>query len=1563
MKIIVTMQLPYVPALGGANKCNRMVAEALAKQAHDIQVIVPATNEANAGTLNHFRDQLATQAIPVDSKAGIDLFHFNGVEVHALHEQAQVRPHLIRQIEKFEPDWILVSGEEWSQGLLESALQVAPSRTIYLAHTVLFLPFGPQAFFPSERRTKLIATAAHIVSCGQFVHDYVLRWSGMESTIYHFPAYGSGAFQEFGCFDRGYVTLINPSLGKGLDIFLALARLLPAIQFACVPTWGTTKQDRARLTALANITMLKASENIDDIFSETRVLLLPSLWPEGFPLTSVEAMLRGIPVLGSNVGGVPEAKLGTDFVLPVRPIDTFTEELDDRLIPIPVIPEQTEEDIDQWYQALESLLSDRTFYEQQSLLARKTAQDFVSDLGIDPLENILNNLASQSPKNPSHSESNVEDQDLTRVEKKANNLSHQLERLTPEQQALLSQWLQTPSSPQQDEKEQRSLSFLDQASNLSASTSLVRETPQLPDPSVLIDPKWSEANEETLRKESPSKEPPLVSIARKNSLPLSFAQQRLWFLDQWEPTSPTYLLPYAWQITGPLDIQALKASFSQLVARHETLRTRFSLVKNQPVQVITKTDPMMVPLIDLTEQPEPMREAECQRRIQDEANQPFDLQANSQLRAQLLRLKQEEHVLLVTLHHIITDGWSMEIFWRELSTFYAAAINDQMVDLRPLPIQYADFAVWQRQWLQGEVLAQQVGYWKNQLADLTQLALLTDVPRPTQQTYRGAKLTFTLTSTVVQKLLAISQREKITLFMTLLATYQALLARYTGLEDIAVGTVITNRPKTELEDLIGFFVNTLVLRSRVTGSLSFQQLLHQVKETCLQAYAYQDLPFEKLVEVLQPVRDPSRHPLVQTMFHVSYGHEVLPLTLSNLDVTAIPSKCEAAKFDLTVAFTIRGETMTGQLVYNSDLFTHTTMEQFERHFQRMLLEVMSDPSQRLSDILLLDDREREQQLNDWNNLSTPILNKQNLPQLFEAQVARTPDAIAVVYEAEQLTYTQLNQRANQLAHYLQQQSVGLEVRVGVCLERDLDLIVSLLAILKAGGVYVPLDPSYPPERLTYMLTDAKAMVVLTSEAIHEKLGPYSGHVLTLEWTTLLDESSENLPSWTAPANLVYVLYTSGSTGRPKGVMIAEASAVAFLHWAKSVFSYEDLAGVLAATSICFDLSVFELFVPLSWGGTVVLAENALQLPEILEIDRVTLINTVPSVIGALLDKVLPPSVRTVNLAGEPLKTEMVKAIDRAWGVAAVYDLYGPSETTTYATYAVRSQMGPATIGRALGTTTVFLLDQYGQLVPVGVPGELTIGGVQVARGYLHRPALTAEKFGPNSFNATPGTVVYQTGDRARYLADGTLEFLGRIDHQIKLRGYRIELGEIEALLSQHAAVQEAVVLCREDSSLAEKYLVAYVTKTQDKLEVPELRAYLQKRLPNYMIPATFVTIEQFPLTPNGKIDRKALPGHTAEDRTQVVTYVAPHTLLEELVAEVWQQVLNIERIGIHDNFFELGGHSLLATRVIARLRQVLELSAPLRTIFEHPTIAEFAMAIDSQLDATCPDSSRDESIG
>ncbi|AVH69203.1 non-ribosomal peptide synthetase [Nostoc sp. 'Lobaria pulmonaria (5183) cyanobiont'] len=1038
--------------------------------------------------------------------------------------------------------------------------------------------------------------------------------------------------------------------------------------------------------------------------------------------------------------------------------------------------------------------------------------------------------------------------------------------------------------------------------------------------------------------------------------PLSFAQQGLWFINQLSPDTPTYSIPIVINFKGCINLTALEDSINEIIRRHEVLRTSFTMSDGQPIQVINQAVPLTLVVEDLRVLSENERTQEAQRLAIEFAQQPFDLSAQSLLRSKILQLNDKAYQLLVTLHHIIADGWSIGILIKELGALYDALSTDKL-SLRhatrtPLPeltIQYGDFVNWQRKWLDGERIQPLLAYWKQKLqGELPVLNLSTDRARSPVKTFTGGQAKLILSQTLTKELKNLSRHSGVTLFMTLLTAFKTLLYRYTGQTDILVGSPIANRNRAEVDSLIGFFVNVLVLRTDLSGDLSFQELLARVKSTALEAYVHQDLPFEKLVEELKPNRDLSYNPLFQVMF-VLQNVPKPSLSLSDVSVTYEEGYNRTSKFDLTLFMEDSEQGLVATCEYNMDLFNADTVTRMLGHFKTLLESIVSDPQQRISDLQLLTSSELEQLLVEWNDTKTDYPQDKCIHQLFEAQVEKTPSDIAVIFENQELTYQELNNRANQLAHYLQKLGVKPEVIVGVCMKRSPEMLIALLAILKVGGAYVPLDPAYPQERLTFMVEDSQTKVLLTQSHLVELFAKSNVHIVWIDRDSQLlsQQSRENLFSQVKSNNLAYVIYTSGSTGVPKGVAIEHQSCVALLTWSREIFTDNDLAGVLASTSICFDLSVFELFVPLSWGGKVILVENALHLPSLVA--EVSLVNTVPSIIAELLQvDGLPASVRTVNLAGEPLQNQLVQQIYQNDRIQKVLNLYGPSEDTTYSTFVQVNKDSNVTIGRPIANTQIYLLDTKLQAVPIGVPGEIYIGGAGLARGYLNRPELTKERFISNPLNDKLESRLYKTGDLARYLPDGNLEYLGRIDHQVKIRGFRIELGEIENALLKHPAVREIVVLAREDKPRVQK-LVAYIVLLPDQTPtISELRSYLKELLPEYMVPGVFIFLDTLPLLPNGKVDRRALPVPEALRPTLTTTYEVPQSEIEQQIAKLWQEVLHLDKVGIHDNFFDLGGHSLLMIQVNHKLRAILQRDISVVTMFQNPTIYSLAQYLSQK---------------
>jgi len=1049
---------------------------------------------------------------------------------------------------------------------------------------------------------------------------------------------------------------------------------------------------------------------------------------------------------------------------------------------------------------------------------------------------------------------------------------------------------------------------------------------------------------------------------QSDSIPLSFAQERLWFLEQLDPNQPLYNEPTALRLRGVLNIDALQKSLNEIVKRHESLRTTFTTTNGQPVQIITSTLNLNLPIISLQSLSLNERENSARSLAIEEASQPFDLGKEPLIRVKLLQLSQTEYVLLLTMHHIICDRWSFAILVQELITLYQAFSNSQPSTLVELPIQYADYALWQRQYLTGEVLEKQTSYWEKQLADAPALLELpTDHPRSPMMSNRGSKLSFKISPELTQALKELSQQEEATLFITLLTTFKVLLYRYTQQTDILVGTTIAGRNRGEIEKLIGFFVNTIVLRTDLDGQPSFRELLRRVREVALGAYAHQDLPFEQLVEKLQPERSLSHTPLFQVMFQLQNTPNQT-LELPGLTWETLQFHNDTAKFDLSLSMIETETGLVGNFDYKTDLFEAVTITRMQGHFQTLLEGIVANTDQVIEKILLLTTAEQNQLL-EWNNTQVNYPQDLCIHQLFETQVQKTPDAVAVVFENQQLTYRELNAKANQLAHYLQKQGVKPEVLVGICVERSLDMIVGILGILKAGGAYVPLDPAYPQERLAFMVQDAKVSVLLTQMKLLQSIPVLPTQLIHLDrdWEEIAQSPSSNpVNTQLHLDNLAYIIYTSGSTGQSKGVMIQHFSLVnAYFAWETAYQLHTNATSHLQMASFSFDVFSGDLIRALCSGGKLVLCPRDVllapeQLYELMQKQKVDCAEFVPAVLRNLI-QYLENSQQRIDfmrllICGSDSwsASEYRHFLQFCSSQTLLINSYGLTETTIDSSYFARiakdligEQLLP--IGRPFPNTQFYILDKYLQPAPIGVAGELYIGGFNLARGYRHRPELTAEKFIPNPFSNNPGKRLYKTGDLVRYLPDGNIEFIQRIDNQVKIRGFRIEIGEIEAVINQHLEVRQSVVIAREHLQ-NNKRLVAYVVPHSIDICALKIRNYLKAKLPDYMIPAAFVMLEAFPLTPNGKIDRRGLPAPDTIQQSEENTSLAL-TPVQEMLAGIWTEILGIKQVGIHDNFFELGGHSLLATRVISQIRKVFKVELPLRCLFESPTVAELTTEI------------------
>jgi amino acid adenylation domain-containing protein len=1071
----------------------------------------------------------------------------------------------------------------------------------------------------------------------------------------------------------------------------------------------------------------------------------------------------------------------------------------------------------------------------------------------------------------------------------------------------------------------------------------------------------------------------IASIERK--APLSFAQQRLWFLDQLVPNSPFYNLAGAVRLDGRLDLEVLDSVINEIVRRHETLRTRFEVEEGEPVQVIDEWKPRRLEVEDLTMLPREVREAEARRITREESETGFELDLGPLLRVKVLRLEEERHMALFNMHHIVGDAWSMGLLVREVALLYEAMSRGQRSPLPELEIQYADYAVWQREHLGGVALEREVGYWKERLKGAAVLDLPADHTRPAVSTYRGARERVEIDKKLSDGLRRLSQREGASLFMALMAAFKALLMRYSGEEDISVGTAITNRTRRGVEGLIGFFVNTLVMRTDLSGNPSFRELVRRERKVALEAYAHQEAPFEKVVEEINPERNLSRSPLFAVMM-VLEDARGKDLEIKGLKAQWAGEDAATAKFDLELVLTQSGEGTEGSLEYSCDLYEGETIRRMARHFEKVVAEVVRDPDQRIKDIDLMRGSEREQILVEWNQTAINYPRDRSIHELFEEQAESRPDAVAVAYRDQELSYRELNARANHLAGTLLDLGVGPEVVVALLSERGIDFLTAMLAVFKAGGAYLPLDPRHPARRLGQALGQSGASLVLTTskfgspaaEAVAGLAAEDRPAVLFMDDLFKEPGHEENPGRPFLPNQLAYVIFTSGSTGAPKGAMVEHRGMLNHLLAKVRTLWLDDRDVVAQTASQCFDISVWQFLAALLVGGRVEVfddevAHDPASLLDQVSLRKVSILEIVPSMLRMILtegDRRLAEgnskpelwSLRWLIPTGEALAPGVCHHWFSLYPEIPLLNAYGPTECSDDVTHCpvneVLSESAARTpIGRPIANTQIYVLDGDLRPQPVGVVGELYVGGECVGRGYLNEAGKTSEYFVPAPFATEIGARLYKSGDLARYLPDGNLEYLGRIDHQVKIRGFRIEPGEIEAAIRRHPSIApliaEAVVVAREDTP-GEKRLVAYlVAKPETALSVSDLRDFLKQELPEYMSPAAYVALSALPLTENGKLDRHALPAPEAGSESEQ-GYVAPHTLVEQRLAEIWSQVLGVDRVGVYSDFFDMGGHSLLATQVISRTRSAFQVELPLRALFEHPTVSELGRKVEQAIE-------------
>jgi amino acid adenylation domain-containing protein len=1076
-----------------------------------------------------------------------------------------------------------------------------------------------------------------------------------------------------------------------------------------------------------------------------------------------------------------------------------------------------------------------------------------------------------------------------------------------------------------------------------------------------------------------------LGLAIEELIPLSFSQQQLWYVCQFQSGTIAYNQPVAWRLRGKLNAKALEDSLNAIIRRHQALRTTFPCVEGSPVQCIHRELLLNLQIVDLREVPESAREARAHELAVQEARYPFDLASALLVRATLLRTRDEEYVLVLLVHHIVCDGWSMGVLINELMQLYREFSAGKQSTL-PIPAaQYSDFTLWQREYLQGENRERQISYWKKQLDGARSSPLPSTRPRPAVPSFRGVCQFFSFPKALTEAFKALCAREEVFLFMGLLAVFQTLVHRYTGQSDVVIGSPVAGRKRSKFQGTIGLLLNVMALRTDFSDDPTFRDLLKRVRGVVMQGYQHQDLPFEQVVEEVRPTRQQGQNPLFQMILD-QVDSRWIAFDLPEVKAEWFPVDHQTSKFDITFAWFDSPQGLRGWLEYSTDLFDAGMIARMLEHFQTLIESAVANPDQPVSKLPLLPAQERQQLFVEWNTTKSDYAADACIHDLFEAQVRRTPEVIAVKTDDRQFTFEQLNRRANQLAHYLMKAGVGSEMLVGVSLDRNCDLMVALLAVLKTGAAYVPLDPSYPEPRLSFMLRDAGLKTVLTEERWSNRL---AGEIRTIcldrDWQDI-GECEETNPGVPMSSNAVaYVIYTSGSTGRPKGVLGLHRGAVNRFAWMWNKYPFADGEVACAKTPLSFVDSVWELFGPLLAGIPIVLIPNETtrdpeSLGAALARNRVTRLVLVPSLLRAMLEaephlQNRLPLLKYWVSSGEALSTDLVKRFRESVPAGILINLYGSSEVSADVTCYDTREMppeGPVPIGRPIANTQAYILDANLQPVSIGIPGELCVSGDGLARGYLNNPEQTAAKFIPHPFGRNGQDKLYRTGDLARYRPDGNIELLGRVDNQVKIRGFRIEPEEIESLLKQHSSVAQAVVVARSEAS-GNPRLIAYIVPNRcDQVSpsrpdqsvatdlnqackadaaltlAPRLRRYLQERLPDHMVPAAFLTLDSLPLLPNGKTDRNALPAPQTARPSLAQEYVEPRTAAERKIHEAWQEVLQVDRIGVHDNFFDLGGHSLLLVTVQNKLAKAFNREILSVDLYRYPTISSLAERLDGR---------------
>lgn len=1478
------MNLPYTRIFGGANKSNKSLAEEFARKGHDVIIIAPALATPSHITLDELAIELHKQGIEVTDNDGYFIFEIEKVKVFAVKNADYLRSKLIQKTKQINPDWVFISAEDPSQTLLNAAHEVASDKIIYLAHTPQMFPFGPESMYPGEKRTQVIGKSRLIVTISDFVANYIESNTSFKTFVNHPPHFGKGPYPNLSNFESGFVLTMNPCSVKGISIFKALAKTYPEIPFAVIPGWGTTPSDKIELERIPNITFLKNEPDLNEILKKTKILLMPTLWSEGFGMATVDAMLRGIPVIASNYGGLKEAKLNTEYSIDINPIIGFKDELDENSLPIAHVPDQN---LDPWKNALEAIFFDKNEYEKQSQTAYKNAHDFINNLSIDKLENWL--------------KENLNEPIIAKKTK------IDINSLSPEQKKKL----------------------------------------------------LLELNKKKLLQQERNRINP---VNEKDYYDLSYAQKRLWILDEINDGYYGYIIPASIKLEGKLDKKILKKAFDVVINRHESLRTFFKIVEGEPRQFIKNESEFELLEVDFSSSESPLELAKIYGRKFDK--ETFDLSSTPLLKASLIKVGENSHILFFAMHHIISDGWSMKILTNEIYEAYLSIEVNQTLNLAPLEIHYKDFSHWQNQTIEDNSNSKLKDYWNRKLGgDLTVLNLPTDKIRPSNKTYNGTIINQRFDKRVSKEIIHYCQQNRVSVFAFLTTAVKILLYRYTMQEDIIIGSPTAGRNNKQLENQIGFYVNMLVIRDEILPDKSFEETLQSVNQTILEALEHEAYPFDKIVEDIGVVRDFSRSPIFDVMVSLDESEGIKNnengIYESDDFLKASPFNIEeeiaGSSHDLAFLFSKKEDEILVNFIYNTDLFEQWKGDQILKNICDLTEGILTQLHTPVKNLEYIREEDKAVLLPKLDRSDWP--KKKLIHQLFEENAIKYPENIALSFQDEQITYKELNAKANKIAHTLREKGVSRNTIVALLLERTLDMLVSILAILKAGGSYLPIDPSYPEQRINYTLSDSCAEFLIASER-YDSIIDFKGSLLLTSEFESLKMSDENLEYINEIDDVAYIIYTSGSTGNPKGVMIMHYNVIRLMFNDDFQFDFNENDVWTLFHSYCFDFSVWEMYGALLYGGRLIvvpklIAQSPKSFWNLLNDESVTVLNQTPSAFYNLIEEakenpIQDTKLRWVIFGGDALNPRKLTFWKEKYANTRLVNMYGITETTVHVTFKELSEnevrSGLSNIGSAIPTLETYILDENQNLLPLGTAGELCVSGLGLAKGYLNNSELTEKKFINHPF--LKGEKLYRSGDLAKLLPTKEMEYLGRIDFQVKIRGFRIELGEIESKLNQHSLIDEVLVIAKKDQ-FDESFLCAYYVST-DKINVKELRAFLMKVLPEYMVPSYFIHYNFFPLTSNGKIDRKALANPLETEKNSIRKIKKPTSESELRMQVLWNDVLNISESSIEDNFFEVGGHSLKANQLIGRIYKEFKVEIRLGEFFDSPSIEQLAELIDSK---------------